>query len=139
MDMDVWEVIEAAKTKPFCFEAFYPGPRLGGHCITLDPFYLSWKAAEYGMWTRLIELLQERGADVAYCDPHIPAMRPTRKYDLGLRSTPLSAQEFAGYDAVVLSTAHQEFKDPALYGGVKLLCDTRNAVKPPEGCRYVRA
>ena len=139
MDINVWEVIEAAKTKPFGFQAFYPGPGLGGHCIPLDPFYLSWKAAEYGMWTRLIELLQERGADVAYCDPHIPAMRPTRKYDLGLKSAPLSAQEFAGYDAVVLSTAHQEFKDPALYAGVRLLCDTRNAVTPPEGCRYLRA
>ena len=196
MDINVWEVIEAAKTKPFGFQAFYPGPGLGGHCIPLDPFYLSWKAAEYGMWTRfielageintrmpsyvvhrlaealakekktlngakvlvlglsykadidddrespsyeIIELLQERGAEVAYCDPHIPAMRPTRKYDLGLKSAPLSAQEFAGYDAVVLSTAHQEFKDPALYAGVRLLCDTRNAVTPPEGCRYLRA
>ena len=56
MGIDVWEVIEAAKTKPFGFMPFYPGPGLGGHCIPLDPFYLSWKAAEYGAWTRFIEL-----------------------------------------------------------------------------------
>ncbi len=59
MGVDVWEVIEAAKTKPFGFTPFYPGPGLGGHCIPLDPFYLSWKAAEYGIWTRFIELAGE--------------------------------------------------------------------------------
>jgi UDP-N-acetyl-D-glucosamine dehydrogenase len=196
MGIDVWEVIEAAKTKPFGFHAFYPGPGLGGHCIPLDPFYLSWKAAEYGMWTRfielageintrmpgyvvsrleqalaeekktlrgtkilvlglsykadidddrespsyeIIELLQERGAQVAYCDPHIPVAHAGRKHDLGLRSVPLTAQEFAKYDALVLCTAHAAFKDPALYKDSQLLCDTRAAVKPPEGCRYVRA
>jgi UDP-N-acetyl-D-glucosamine dehydrogenase len=196
MGIDIWEVIEAAKTKPFGFQAFYPGPGLGGHCIPLDPFYLSWKAAEYGMWTRFIELageintrmpdyvvgrlehalgeesktlngakilvlglsykpdidddrespsyeiidlLRERGAQVAYCDPHIPAARAGRKHDLGLKSVPLTAQEFAKYDALVLSTAHAAFKDPALYERTRLLCDTRAAVKPPEGCRYVRA
>ncbi len=196
MGIDIWEVIEAAKTKPFGFQPFYPGPGLGGHCIPLDPFYLSWKAAEYGMWTRfielageintrmpsyvisrlenalaeesrtlrgakilvlglsykadidddrespsyeIIELLQERGAQVAYCDPHIPVARAGRKHDLGLRSVPLTAEEFAKYDALVLSTAHEAFKDPALYTKTRLLCDTRAAVTPPEGCRYVRA
>jgi UDP-N-acetyl-D-glucosamine dehydrogenase len=59
MGIDVWEVIEAAKTKPFGFTPFYPGPGLGGHCIPLDPFYLSWKAAEYGVWTRFIHLAGE--------------------------------------------------------------------------------
>jgi UDP-N-acetyl-D-glucosamine dehydrogenase len=59
MGVDVWEVIEAARTKPFGFQAFYPGPGLGGHCIPLDPFYLTWKAAEYGAWTRFIELAGE--------------------------------------------------------------------------------
>jgi UDP-N-acetyl-D-glucosamine dehydrogenase len=59
MGINVWEVIEAAKTKPFGFTPFYPGPGLGGHCIPLDPFYLSWKAAEYGAWTRFIELAGE--------------------------------------------------------------------------------
>ena len=59
MGIDVWEVIEAAKTKPFGFMAFYPGPGLGGHCIPIDPFYLTWKAREYGMSTRFIELAGE--------------------------------------------------------------------------------
>jgi UDP-N-acetyl-D-glucosamine dehydrogenase len=56
MGIDVWEVIEAAKTKPFGFMPFYPGPGLGGHCIPIDPFYLTWKAREYGIATRFIEL-----------------------------------------------------------------------------------
>jgi UDP-N-acetyl-D-glucosamine dehydrogenase len=59
MGIDVWEVIDAAKTKPFGFQAFYPGPGLGGHCIPLDPFYLSWVARHYGMTTRFIELAGE--------------------------------------------------------------------------------
>ncbi|HEX6160123.1 MAG TPA: nucleotide sugar dehydrogenase, partial [Thermoanaerobaculia bacterium] len=59
MGINVWEVIEAAKTKPFGFMPFYPGPGLGGHCIPLDPFYLTWKAAEYGVWARFIELAGE--------------------------------------------------------------------------------
>jgi UDP-N-acetyl-D-glucosamine dehydrogenase len=59
MDMDIWEVIEAAATKPFGFHPFYPGPGLGGHCIPIDPFYLSWKAKEYDFNTRFIELAGE--------------------------------------------------------------------------------
>jgi len=59
MDIDVWEVIQAAKTKPFGFMAFYPGPGLGGHCIPIDPFYLTWKAREFGQNTRFIELAGE--------------------------------------------------------------------------------
>ncbi|MDO9578569.1 MAG: nucleotide sugar dehydrogenase [Candidatus Cloacimonadales bacterium] len=59
MNIDIWEVIEAAKTKPYGFMAFYPGPGIGGHCIPLDPFYLTWKAREYGYHTRLIELAGE--------------------------------------------------------------------------------
>ena len=55
MGIDIWEVIEAAKTKPYGFTAFYPGPGLGGHCIPLDPYYLSWKAREYGFHTSMIE------------------------------------------------------------------------------------
>ena len=57
--IDIWEVIEAAKTKPFGFMPFYPGPGLGGHCIPIDPFYLSWKARQFGMHTRFIELAGE--------------------------------------------------------------------------------
>ena len=55
MDIDIWEVIDAAKTKPYGFQAFYPGPGLGGHCIPLDPYYLSWKAREFGFHTSMIE------------------------------------------------------------------------------------
>jgi len=187
MGIDVWEVIAAASTKPFGYMPFYPGPGLGGHCIPLDPFYLSWKASEYGMWTRfielageintqmpryvvsrlvealnedskslkgarvlvlglsykaniddtrespsfeLIELLAEGGARVDYCDPHLPEALPTRKHDLGMKSVPCTAEAFAEFDAVLVSTAHDQFKDPGLWGGVKLVVDTRNMVEP---------
>jgi UDP-N-acetyl-D-glucosamine dehydrogenase len=59
MDIDIWEVIDAARTKPFGYQAFYPGPGLGGHCIPIDPFYLTWKAREYEFVTRFIELAGE--------------------------------------------------------------------------------
>jgi UDP-N-acetyl-D-glucosamine dehydrogenase len=196
MGIDVWEVIAAAKTKPFGFMPFYPGPGLGGHCIPLDPFYLTWKAAEHGVWARFIELageinsampryvvqktvealnaegrsvrgarvlvlglsykpdigddrespsyelvagLRQLGAEVAYCDPHIPATQRTRKHDLGLASVPCSADEFARYDALVVATAHVEFRDPALYERVGLVVDCRNVVAPAASRRVVRA
>lgn len=66
MGMDIWEVIEASKTKPFGFQAFYPGPGLGGHCIPIDPFYLTWKAREYDFSTRFIELAGEINAHMPY-------------------------------------------------------------------------
>ncbi len=59
LGIDIWEVIEAAKTKPFGYMPFYPGPGLGGHCLPIDPFYLSWKAREHGVPTRFIELAGE--------------------------------------------------------------------------------
>jgi UDP-N-acetyl-D-glucosamine dehydrogenase len=190
MGIDVWEVIEAARTKPFGFTPFYPGPGLGGHCIPLDPFYLSWKAAEHGAWTRfielageintsmphyvfqkvvaalndegksvrgsrlcvlglsykenidddrespsyeIIELLQEAGASVEYCDPYFPAARAGRRHDVGLTSVPCTAEEFARYDALVLATAHRQFADPALYARVGLVVDTRNVVRSSPG------
>jgi len=196
MNIDVWEVIDAAKTKPFGFMPFYPGPGLGGHCIPLDPFYLTWKAAEYGTWARfielagevntgmpryvvdrtveainrdgrsifgarvlvlglsykpdidddrespsfeLIELLQERGAIVSYCDPYVPVARRGRKHDLGLASVPCTAEEFARHDAILVSTPHTHFKDPALYANAKLVVDTRNIVPRGAGARVVRA
>jgi len=198
MGIDVWEVIEAAKSKPFGFMPFYPGPGLGGHCIPLDPFYLSWKAAEYGVWTRfielagdintsmphyvinkviealndeskalkgsrvlvlglaykadidddrespsyeIIELLQARGAIVSYCDPHLPVARKGRRHDIGMRSVPCTPEGFAGFDAVVVSTAHKEFKNPALYGRVSLVIDSRNLMAglPKAGPRVVKA
>ncbi len=198
MDIDVWEVIRAASTKPFGYMPFYPGPGLGGHCIPLDPFYLSWKAAEYGEWARfielageintrmpryvvgkigeglndagkavkgakvlvlglaykanvdddrespsyeIIELLQEAGASVDYCDPHFPVAKKTRKHDLGLRSVPVTQETFARYDAVVVATAHEAFKDQRLYQGVSLVVDTRNIVAAgtADGPRVVKA
>ena len=66
MDIDIHEVIEAARTKPFGFQAFYPGPGLGGHCIPIDPFYLSWKAREYDFRTRFIELAGEVNTRMPY-------------------------------------------------------------------------
>ncbi|BDG08524.1 nucleotide sugar dehydrogenase [Anaeromyxobacter paludicola] len=185
MGIDLWEVIRAAETKPFGFMPFYPGPGLGGHCIPLDPFYLSWKAAEHGEWARFIELageintrmprfvvdrladalnldgkpllgsrvlvlglaykanidddrespsyeilelLQEHGARADYCDPYFPATRKGRKHDLGLRSVPCTPETFAGYDAILVATAHDTFKDRALYRDVPLVVDTRNLI-----------
>ncbi len=187
MDIDVWDVIRAASTKPFGFMAFQPGPGLGGHCIPLDPFYLAWKAAEHGEWTRFIELageinsrmprwvvdkvaralsddgkplrdsrvlvlglaykanidddrespsyeilelLEERGARVAYCDPLFPHARKGRKHDLGLSSVPCDRDTFGRYDAIVVSTGHDVFKDPGLYEKAALVVDTRNVVAP---------
>jgi UDP-N-acetyl-D-glucosamine dehydrogenase len=66
MGLDIWEVIEAASTKPFGFHPFYPGPGLGGHCIPVDPFYLSWKAKEYDFRTRFIELAGEINVNMPY-------------------------------------------------------------------------
>jgi UDP-N-acetyl-D-glucosamine dehydrogenase len=190
MGIDVWEVIRAAETKPFGFMAFYPGPGLGGHCIPLDPFYLSWKAAEHGEWARFIELageintrmpryvvskvaeglngagkavrgarvlvlglaykanvdddrespsyeiinlLRDAGARVDYCDPHFPVAKKTRKHDLGLQSVQVDPDVFARYDAVVVATAHDAFKDARLYRNVELVVDTRNVVAPALG------
>ena len=164
MGIDIWEVIEAAKTKPFGFQAFYPGPGLGGHCIPIDPFYLTWKAREYDLSTRFIELagemgatmpyyvvqkvgdalnaqaksirgsrvlvlgiaykkdvddmrespslkliklLLEKGAIVAYHDPFIPVMPKTRHYSFDMRSVALTADALAQYDCVlILSLIH---------------------------------
>lgn len=64
MDIDVWEVIDAASTKPFGFQPFYPGPGLGGHCIPIDPFYLTWKARQFGLSTRFIELAGQVNRDM---------------------------------------------------------------------------
>lgn len=66
MDIDVWEVVDAAATKPFGFQAFYPGPGLGGHCIPIDPFYLTWKAREYDINTKFIELAGEINTFMPY-------------------------------------------------------------------------
>ena len=66
MNLNIWEIVDAAKTKPFGFQAFYPGPGLGGHCIPIDPFYLSWKAREFDFSTRFIELAGETNTNMPY-------------------------------------------------------------------------
>jgi UDP-N-acetyl-D-glucosamine dehydrogenase len=66
MNLNIWEIIDASKTKPFGFQAFYPGPGLGGHCIPIDPYYLSWKAREFDFATRFIELAGEVNTNMPY-------------------------------------------------------------------------
>lgn len=97
MDIDVWEVIAAAATKPFGFQAFYPGPGLGGHCIPIDPYYLTWKAREVGMPTRFIELAGEVNRGMPdyvirrtseALNQHSKAVRGSRVLVLGLAYKP---------------------------------------------------
>ncbi len=87
LDIDVWEVIEAASTKPFGFQAFYPGPGLGGHCIPIDPFYLAWRAKQVGYPTRFIELAGEINSAMpkAVVDRIVTAIRDQGKDIAGAR------------------------------------------------------
>jgi UDP-N-acetyl-D-glucosamine dehydrogenase len=186
MGIDVWEVIEAAKTKPFGFMPFYPGPGLGGHCIPIDPFYLTWKAREYDITPRfielagqintgmpylvvdrlaelvdirlrknfsgarilllgvaykkniedtrespalkLIELIQKRGAEVEYHDPHVPVIRPTREHPelTGRESVPLTQEALSGFDAVLIATDHDDVDYDLVVRHSRLVVDTRN-------------
>lgn len=93
MDIDIWEVIEAAKTKPFGFQAFYPGPGLGGHCIPIDPFYLTWKAREYDISTKFIELAGEINSYQPYyvVQKTIDALNKNNKSILGAKVLLLGA------------------------------------------------
>lgn len=185
MDIDVWEVIEAAKTKPFGFQAFYPGPGLGGHCIPIDPFYLTWKAREYDINTKFIELageintfqpyyvveklrdflnsqlqkslsgakvlilgaaykkniddmresptlklidiLENKGAEVKYSDPYVQKLPPTRKYKFEMESLELTSENIKMFDVVLLSTDHDSFDYKLVAEHAKLIIDTRNA------------
>ena len=95
MGVDVFEVIEASKTKPFGFQAFYPGPGLGGHCIPIDPFYLTWKAREYDFSTRFIELAGEINSSMPYFvvqrvrrGPERPRQGPERRQNPGVGGRP---------------------------------------------------
>ncbi len=184
MGIDVWEVIAAAKTKPFGFQAFYPGPGLGGHCIPIDPFYLTWAARRHGVHTRFIELageintsmphyviariaealneagrplkgsrvlvlgvaykkdvddprespafailemLQRRGAEVSYNDPHIASLPPMRHHSIRLDSVPLTEETLAEKDCVVIVTDHSAYDYEWLAQNARLIVDTRNA------------
>lgn len=183
MGIDIWEVIRAASTKPFGYMPFYPGPGLGGHCIPIDPFYLSWKALEHGMRTRLIELageintampeyvvsrvvealndagkpakgsrvlllglaykpdvdddresptyeimklLEARGAEVMYNDPHVPSIRAGRSHHhvAGRESQPVSGV----FDVLVLCTNHKEYAEIDFSSLPVPLVDCRGAV-----------
>ena len=187
MDIDIWEVINAAKTKPFGFMAFYPGPGLGGHCIPIDPFYLTWKAREFEHNTRFIELageintampdyvinkvsdalnqqkksingssilvlglaykpnvdddrespsyillekLQNKGAKVAYYDPHVPVIPMTREHAhwAGTKSIAWNQSELESFDTVVISTSHDAVDYLQLADWCPSIVDTRNAM-----------
>ncbi len=189
MGISIHEVIEAAATKPFGFVPYKPGPGLGGHCIPIDPFYLTWKAREYGINTRFIELageinhymphwvvgkvadalnergkaikgsrilvlglaykkniddtrespaveimdlLQNKGAEVAYSDPHVPKFPRKRNYHFDLQSVALTPQAIASYDCVVLATDHDRFDYAQLAQHAALIVDTRGRLVPNE-------
>src|SRR5271166_5128225 len=85
MGIDIFEVIDAAATKPFGFQPFYPGPGLGGHCIPIDPFYLSWKAREYEISTRFIELAGEINVHMPHYVVDKLAGALDRRFGRGLR------------------------------------------------------
>ncbi|MGA8169954.1 MAG: nucleotide sugar dehydrogenase [Methylocystis sp.] len=189
MGIDVWEVIDAAKSKPFGFMPFYPGPGLGGHCIPIDPFYLTWKAREFGVTTRFIELagqinssmprhvvnelaraldakagrglngarilvlgvaykknvddtrespslrlmemLEERGAEVRFYDPFVSVIPETREHKSlsGRRSEEWVPAKIAAYDAVLIVTDHDDVDYVGLAKHAKLVVDTRNACR----------
>ncbi len=185
MGVDVWEVIDAAATKPFGYMPFRPGPGLGGHCIPIDPFYLTWKAREFDFHTEFIELagkinsqmpyfcvaklaralndrekaikgstvlvigvaykadvndmrespalkvislLLERGANVRYHDPHVPALEPGHGLDVAMTSVPLDDAELAGADVVAVVTAHSGIDWAHVADVAHLVVDFRNAV-----------
>ncbi len=199
MGIDVWEVIDAAKTKPFGFQAFYPGPGLGGHCIPIDPFYLTWAARQHGVHTRfielageintamphhviervtdalnaqgkavkgsavlvlgaaykpdvddcrespafeLMELLQDRGASIAYSDPHVPILPPLRGHSIRLESSALTAELLQKQDCVLIATDHKAFDWEFVLKHASLVIDTRGATrntKASGGARLIMA
>ena len=186
LGIDVWEVVNAAATKPFGFMPFYPGPGLGGHCIPVDPFYLSWKAKQDGFEPRFIDLageinghmpqyvvgkiadalntrrkalngarvlvlgvtykrdvddvrespaldvmktLREKGASVAYSDPHVPLLGATLwngPHDL--RSLALDAAALQQFDCAVIVTDHRAFDYELIVAHSDCIVDTRNAL-----------
>ncbi len=190
MDINVWEVIDAASTKPFGFMPFYPGPGLGGHCIPIDPFYLTSKAREYDFSTKfielagevntsmpyyvvqrvvevlnqsgksiknakililgaaykkdvddpresptfkLLELLENQGAQVSYNDPHIPQLQPGRHHNYALHSIPLSESTLQDFDCVLVATDHSAYDYGFILENSKLIVDTRNVFTQENG------
>ncbi len=196
LELDVWEVIDAAASKPFGFMKFVPGPGLGGHCIPIDPFYLSWKLRSLNYRARFIELagevnsempdfvvglvtnalnddqksvrgsrilmlgvayksnvadtrespaldiltlLEERGADIVYHDPHVPSFQYGGENYTGVE---LTDEQLAKADCVVVTAAHSAIDFERVADKTKLIIDTRNAypVGTPlaNGTRVVR-
>ncbi len=194
MGIDVHEVLDAAATKPFGFMKFTPGPGLGGHCIPIDPFYLTWKARQYDQNTRFIELAGEvntdmpryvlrrtiealnalkksvngsrilliglaykpnvdddresptyklmdlytdMGAEVAYYDPYVPVIKPSREHGhwAGTPSVAWDEKTISGFDAVVIATDHSDVDYNALAHWSDCIIDTRNAMNGREGVR----
>ncbi|BAF59257.1 MAG: nucleotide sugar dehydrogenase [Pelotomaculum sp.] len=186
MGLDIWEVVEAAATKPFGIHTFYPGPGVGGHCIPVDPFYLAWRARDYGFHTRFIDLageinaqapeyvvqkligllnrqkkclngakilvlgvaykkdvddvrespatkivglLLKNGAAVSYYDPYVPVFRLSQKEAHCLESVPLSAEEVAGADCVLILTDHSCVDYQWVVEHAGLILDARNATR----------
>ena len=189
MGINIWDVIEAAKTKPFGYMPFYPGPGLGGHCIPIDPFYLSWRARAFEIDTKFIELagevnrampravvstlqdalnarfaraikgariliagvaykknlddlrespalkiieiLQNLGADVSYFDPYFPEIPLTREHASlrGWKSVPFGKDVIAQFDAAIITTDHDIVDYESLVRWSKLVVDTRNVTK----------
>ncbi len=196
MGIDIHEVINAAATKPFGFKAYYPGPGLGGHCIPIDPFYLTWKAKEFGLNTRfielagevntampvyviekvasalnsakksicgsnililgvaykknvddmrespsltLIDLLEEKGATVAYSDPYIPKVKNLRSHDINLESLELTKESLQNFDCVILATGHEGFDYDLIKENSKILVDTRGVYSGNTADNIVKA
>jgi UDP-N-acetyl-D-glucosamine dehydrogenase len=195
LGVNVWEVIDAAKTKPFGFMPFYPGPGLGGHCIPIDPLYLSWKMKTLNYDARFIELassinssmphhvvdriahalndversvrgsrilvlgvaykrnvgdtrespaldiiglLRQRGAEVHYADPYVPALEVLGQ---AVPAHAVAAQGAGGFHLVAIITDHAAFDYPRILREAPLVFDTRNATAGlpcPEGCRVIR-
>ena len=102
MGIDMWEVIEAAKTKPFGFMPFYPGPGVGGHCIPVDPYYLSWKAREYDFYTKFIELAAEVNQTMPY---HV--------VDLAAQALSQAGKPLDGAQVLILGVAFKRDTDDA--------------------------
>jgi len=186
MGIDIWEVIEAAATKPYGFMPFSPGPGLGGHCIPIDPFYLSWRARAFDVNARFIELageintqmpgfvvqrimealnslgkalkgsrilvlgasykpnvgdtrespavrimelLQEAGAEVCYNDPYVPRLPKMRRSQLSLSSIELTEDTLQKAACVVIATDHDSYDYQWIVDQAMLVVDTRNATQ----------
>jgi len=186
MGIDIFEVIDAAATKPFGFTPYYPGPGLGGHCIPIDPFYLTWKAREFGLHTRFIELsgeinrampeyvfdklvmalndrkkplngsrvlvlgiaykkdvdhmrespsveimelIRAAGAEISYCDPHVPVFPKMREHKFDLSSIDLTPETLEGFDAAVLATDHTKFDYEMIRNHAQVIIDSRGVYR----------